>query len=139
VIRYLLDTNVVAEPARPRPDSAVTARLERHAHESAISAITWHELVYGVERLPTGRRRDALQDYLRIVAASWPVLPYDERAADWHGRTRAQAEASGTTRPFADLQIAAIAVVNGLTLVTRNPKDVEGLAGLAVTSWRDDP
>jgi tRNA(fMet)-specific endonuclease VapC len=135
VIRFLLDTNVVAEGARPRPEPAVRDRLARHAHESAISATTWHELVFGVERLPRGRRRDALDEYLRSVAAGLPVLPYDQRAADWHGRQRAAEEASGRPSPFADRQIAAVAVTNGLTLVSRNLRDFAGLPGLAVESW----
>jgi len=138
VIRFLLDTNVVAEGARPRPNALVISRLERHGQESAISAITWHELCFGVERLPAGRRRDGLEVFVRSIAQTFPVLPYDQRAADWHGRQRAALEGFGRPVPFADMQNAAVAATNGLTLITRNLKDVDGVAGLAAVSWWEE-
>ena len=49
-IIYLLDTNVVSEMMRPRPNPAVQAQWHTHIHQMAISAVTWHELWFGVER-----------------------------------------------------------------------------------------
>ncbi|OFW07357.1 MAG: hypothetical protein A3H96_05110 [Acidobacteria bacterium RIFCSPLOWO2_02_FULL_67_36] len=61
----------------------------------------------------------AIEAYLRdVVRASFPNLPYDEAAATWHGEERARLEALGPPAPFVDGQIAAIAHVQGLMLVT---------------------
>jgi tRNA(fMet)-specific endonuclease VapC len=81
----------------------------------------WHELTFGCRRLPPGRRRDALEAYLRdVVQASFTILPYDAAAAAWHGFERARLEALGRPAPYADGQIAAVAHANGLVLVTLN-------------------
>ena len=66
---------------------------------------------------------------------SFPVLDYDRKAADWHALERARLSAAGKTPPFADGQIAAIAHVNGLTLVTANTNDFRRFKGLRVRSW----
>ncbi|HLL62483.1 MAG TPA: type II toxin-antitoxin system VapC family toxin [Propionibacteriaceae bacterium] len=136
---YLLDTNVISEPTRSRPTPAVLARLQAAIDRCAVAAITWHELRFGIERLPDGRRKESLTDYLRLLAPQVPILPYDQRAADWHARMRAREAGSGATRPFADGQIAAIAAVHGLTLVTRNLPDFVGIDGLLVESWHGSP
>jgi tRNA(fMet)-specific endonuclease VapC len=126
VLRYLLDTNVVSEPARPNPAPAVVDRMRTRASEIALPAPAWHELVYGVERMDRGRRRAYLARYLReVVRPSMPILPYDSRAARWHGQARARLGAQGRPTPFVDGQIAAIARVRGLILVTRNTDDFE--------------
>jgi len=135
VIALLLDTNVVAEAGPPRPDPHVLDRLVGEAGRAAISAPSWHELGYGVERLPEGRRREALTVLLRGLPARYPILPYDQRAADWHARERAHLERAGQPRPFADGQIAAIAVTHHLLLVTHNLPDFDGFRGLRVQSW----
>ena len=76
-MRYLLDTNVLSELARPRPDDGVLARLEEVADDAAIAAVAWHELRFGVARLPAGRRREALSAFVTGLASRFPVLPYD--------------------------------------------------------------
>jgi tRNA(fMet)-specific endonuclease VapC len=92
--------------------------------------------VYGCQRLPQGKRRTALEDYLRtVVFASFPILPYDEVAAAWHARERARLEAAGKTVPFVDGQIAAIANCNDLALVTTNPRDFSRFKDLPVVDW----
>jgi tRNA(fMet)-specific endonuclease VapC len=139
VTAYLLDTNVISEPTRSRPSPAVLARLQTTTDRCAIASVTWHELRFGIERLPDGRRKDSLTDYLRLLAPQIPVLPYDQLAADWHARMRARETSSGGTRPFADGQIAAVAAVHGLTLVTRNLPDFVGIDGLLVESWHQRP
>jgi len=135
VTAYLLDTNVISEPTRSRPSPAVLARLQTTTDRCAIASVTWHELRFGIERVPDGRRKDSLTDYLRLLARQIPVLPYDQLAADWHARMRARETSGGATRPFADGQIAATAAVHGLTLVTRNLPDFVGIEGLLVESW----
>jgi tRNA(fMet)-specific endonuclease VapC len=86
--------------------------------------------------LPKGKRRAALDAYLRdVVQGSFPILPYDEAAATWHGEERARLEALGRPAPFVDGQIAAIAHVHGLILATTNDKDFVRFKGLKVENW----
>lgn len=70
-----------------------------------------------------------------VVLATFPVLDYDRRAADWHARERARLSALGRTPPFVDGQIAAIAYVNDLFLVTTNVRDFEDFQGLRLENW----
>ena len=136
MIRYLLDTNVVSEPLRPRPNPAVQQRLAQHGDEVAIASTVWHELLYGMERLPQGRRRSFLHDYLQeVVRVAVPILPFDTAAAEWLARERARLEAAGQMRPLVDGQIAAVAATRGLILVTRNEADFGGYTGLHVENW----
>ena len=123
-LRYLLDTNIVSSPVSKAPNAAIVQRLEAHGPECAIPAPVWHELTYGCRRLPAGKRRVALKIYIEeVVRESFPILPYDEVAAGWHGRERSRLEALGRPAPYVDGQIAAIAAVNALVLVTANTKD----------------
>jgi tRNA(fMet)-specific endonuclease VapC len=135
-LRFLLDTSVVSAPVSKAPSPHVLKRLEDHGHESAIAAPVWHELTYGCRRLPRGKRRDAIDAYLQdVVKASFPILAYDEAAAAWHGHERARLEGLGRSAPFTDGQIAAIAHVNALTLVTFNVKDFARFKDLSATAW----
>jgi tRNA(fMet)-specific endonuclease VapC len=136
MIRYLLDSNIVSEPARQRPDPQVQARVQAHAQEMAMPSVVWHELLYGLERMPTGRRRDFLAHYLfDVVRPAMPVLPFDTAAAEWLARQRARLEAQGQPRPALDGMIAAVAATRGLILVTRNTGDFEGYDSLHVENW----
>ena len=102
-LKFLLDTTIIPAPIAKIPNRRVVKRLEQHGHYCALAAPVWHELVYGCSRLPGGKRRSALEDYLHsVVARMFPVLPYDDIAAEIHGRERARLEASGRTPPFVD-------------------------------------
>lgn len=135
-LKYLLDTNIVSEPLRPSPSRTVRRRLAVHEGEVAIASIVWHELRFGCARLPVSRRREAIERYLGdVVLASFPILDYDRAAAEWHARERIRLEAAGKTPPFVDGQIAAIASVNDLVLVTADKADFRGFKGLRVEGW----
>ena len=135
-LRYLLDTSIVSAPVAKTPDPGVLEGLDKHGFECAIAAPVWHELTYGCRRLPKGKRRVALESYLEeIVRGSFPILPYDEVAAKWHGQERARLDAAGRPAPYVDGQIAAIAHVNGLVLVTANVKDFTCFRELKVENW----
>lgn len=135
-MKFLLDTNTVSEPLRPQPDPHVLEQLRKHEAEVAIPAPVWHELRFGCARLPPSRRRDALERYLdEVVRLSMPVLNYGRRAADWHAREGARLVSSGRTPPFVDGQIAAIAAVQGLVLVTSNTRDFLAFDGLKIENW----
>ena len=135
-LRYLLDTSIVSSPIAKIPDADIVRRLDEHGSECAIAAPVWHELTYGCRRLPRGRRRAALETYLKdVVRASFPILPYDDVAASWHGHERARLEALGRLAPYVDGQIASIAHASKLVLVTINTKDFSGFADLRVENW----
>jgi tRNA(fMet)-specific endonuclease VapC len=136
-LQYLLDTNVLSEPLRPSPNPKVLARLQQHQHTLAIATIVWHELLFGCGRLPASARRIAIERYLQqVVAPTIPMLAYDTHAAEWHAQERARLVGIGSTPPFADAEIAAIAVTNQLILVTFNSSDYADFSGLVVEDWR---
>ena len=63
------------------------------------------------------------------------ILPYDDRAAEWHAKERARLSSKGLTPSFVDGQIAAISAVNGLILITRNVNDFKQFLRLKVQNW----
>lgn len=127
----LVDTNVLSETVRPRPNPGVLRWLGEHPTFS-ISAITLEELAFGIERL-SGKRRAGLYEWLeRLRAEPAPdIVPVDAEVALAAGRLRARREGKGKPVAQADMLIAASALVRGLTLVTRNVADFEG-CGLAL-------
>ncbi|MDP3176584.1 MAG: type II toxin-antitoxin system VapC family toxin [Spirochaetaceae bacterium] len=137
---YLLDTNIISEMAKPQPDANVIERISRHDGHMGVPALVWHELLYGVARLPEGKRRASLRSFLyEIVSPNFPVVPYDEHAAFIHAAARQLQVERGKTAAFVDSQIAAIAVANNLILVTRNGFDSDGFTGLMREDWFSQP
>lgn len=135
-LKYLLDTNVLSEPVRALPDGGVLARLKKAGELVATSAINWHELHHGLALLPPSRKRESVAAWLDTLReARLPVLPYSDEAAEWHAAERARLAAKGLTPPFADGQIAAVAHVHALTLVTRNVADFKHFSGLKIQNW----
>jgi len=138
MIKYLLDTNVLSEAVKALPDRCVMKMLENHQDEIATAAPVWHELLYGCLRLPVSRKREMLQAYLEdVVFRSMDILPYDERAAEWHARQRSKLSLHGKMPTFVDGQIAAITSVNGLILVTRNTQDFKLFENFRVLNWHN--
>lgn len=135
MLRYLLDTNVVSQPMMKTPYANIMRKLASIGDECAIAAPVWHELQFGCKRLPAGRRRDALQDYLADVVSTFEILPYDDLAAKLHAIERVRLQELGTTMPFVDGQIAAIAQINELILVTTNVRDFVPFKALTVENW----
>lgn len=127
--RYLLDSSFVSAAQR---DPAIGARLALVLPDCAIPSVVFHELAYGLARMPKGRKKQLVADFMATVVATLPVLPYDRVAAEWHASERARLEAAGRPRPFADALIAATAIAHDRTLVTRNARDFAGYRGLSV-------
>ncbi len=136
-VRFLLDANVLSEPVRPFPHPGVLHKLHEHEEEIATAAPVWNELLFGCERLPPSRKREAIEGYLsRTVRTSIPILPYDQAAAEWHATERVRLTALGRTPSFVDGQIAAVAKVNNLVLVTSNRAHFEIFEGLHIHDWK---
>ena len=135
-MRYLLDTTTVSEPLRTKPAAGVMRRLRKYDGETAIPAPVWHQLRCGCARLPPSRRRQVIEHYLEsVVLVSFPVLNYDRAAADWHAQEHTRLSAIGRTPPFVEGQIAAIAYINDLVLISSNAVDFRDFQGLKVRSW----
>ena len=135
--KYLLDTNILSEPLKPRPDQSVLERLSKHQGEITTCTLVWHELLFGCYRLADSKRRTVIEAYLfEVINPSIPILPYDGRAAHWQALERARLAKSGKTPPFVDGQIAAIAAVNDLTLVTFNTYDYLHFNEIRLEDWR---
>jgi predicted nucleic acid-binding protein len=136
-MRYLLDSNIVNEPAKPKPDPAVVAWINAHELECAVSTITLAELRHGIERLPDGKRRRQFERefaFLRQDLGS-RVLAFDEIEATEWGRYAARLERElgrDAQRKIGikDSQIAAIALAHRMTVVTRNTEHFPGVDSL---------
>ncbi len=129
---YLLDTNVVSELVRPRPDPGVVAWL-RQVPDTALhlSVLTLGEIRKGVETLPAGERREQLRLWLEQELPAWfesRLLPVSAPVADRWGRLLAEVR---RPLPAIDGLLAATALHHGLRLVTRNEQDFR-LPGLGV-------
>ena len=121
---YLLDTNVVSELVRPRPDPKVRAWIAAR-DEVALSVISIEEIVFGIERAPAARRVRLsawFDDLLGNVSQIEEITPAVARAA---GELRARRTRAGRPVARAAMLIAATALVRGLTLATRNVSDFE--------------
>jgi tRNA(fMet)-specific endonuclease VapC len=138
VIRFLLDTNIISEAVKAKPNKAVMRKLRMHQEEIATASPVWHELQFGCRRLPVSRRRSTLEMFLsNVVRPSMEILPYDEAAATWHADQRARLNSIGKPPSFVDGQIAAIAKVNRLMLITRNTADFEVFSGIDLQNWHE--
>jgi len=138
--RYLLDTNIISEPLRPEPNTEVLRQLRENEDVIALAAPVWHELVHGAQLLEQSKKRRTIEHYLaNVVRSSFPILPYDELAADWHASERARLTKAGLTPTFVDGQIAAITRTNDLILITANRRDFERFSDLAMEDWSATP
>jgi predicted nucleic acid-binding protein len=130
-LKFLLDTSVVSQTVKAQPHSGVLQWwAERREAELLISAVTIHELRYGIELLHEGTRRRELEAWLtdRVLPDfAGRILPVDEAVADLSGRLLAREKKNKRTAEIDDVLIAATASVHGLQVVTLNRTHFEGL------------
>ena len=134
-IRYLLDTNVISEPLKKTPDPLVMTNIKYYQDEIAIASQVFYELTRGADQLTKSKKRTDILKYIKSFVSTIPILPYDKTAANWHGKEMSRLQKLGQTPAFLDSQIAAVAKVNDLILVTRNTKDFENFLGLSLENW----
>jgi predicted nucleic acid-binding protein len=136
VTKYILDTNVVSELARPSPSARVVAFLEREA-DLWMSTILFHELAYGLERVSDATRKTKLLAFIDATKKRFVdrTLVVDMSVAEEAGRLRAFAATGGRTLAPLDSLMAATAMVHGATLATRNTKDFRDLGVNIVDPW----
>ncbi len=137
----VLDTNVLSEIMKPEPDPNVLSWVDSLlALQTAITAVTVAEILYGIGRLPDGARRRKL-----VLAAQSifdedfrnRILVFDADAAVEYATLVVEREAAGLPISMADAQIAAVCRVYTCTLATRNVTDFEGTGVTTVNPWKD--
>jgi predicted nucleic acid-binding protein len=130
-LKFLLDTSVVSQTVKAQPHSGVLQWwAERREAELLISAVTIHELRYGIELLDEGARCRELEAWLtnRVLPDfSGRILPVDEAVAELSGRLLAREKKNKRTAEINDVLIAATARVHGLRVATLNHKHFEPL------------
>lgn len=124
---YLVDTNVLSELAKSKPDAQVVAWLRDHEQELYVSTVTIGEIRRGIEGLPAGKRKEGLLAWLNGLCKRMEgrILSFNTSTAHVWGQSVATWEKSGVIVPSLDSQIAATAHRRSLTIVTRNTSDFQ--------------
>ena len=137
----LIDTNVVSEPLRRRPEPRVTEWIDSQPLETLyLSTVTVAELRFGVASLPSGRRRSLLNENLerRILPRfAGRILPFDLPATEAYALLMAQARRDGIAVSASDGYIAAIATANGMAVATRDRTPFEAAGLRVIDPWKD--
>lgn len=128
---YLIDTNVISEMTKPVPNPAVIGWFASTSVQNIyISAVTLCEMQLGLALLPAGKRKNALTMATETLIQedfAQRCLSLDARCAPLYGCLAARQQQRGHACSAEDAMIAAIALANQFTLVTRNTKDFEGI------------
>ena len=139
---YLLDTNIISELMKQQPDKHVIAKIKEYERFCALSSTSWSELLYGINIMPAGKKRDFYFDTLvDKIQAEFDIIQYDNHAAWIQADIRSRLKENGIPVEFDDTQIASIAVSNGMILVTRNTKHfepIQEISTLMVENWFED-
>jgi predicted nucleic acid-binding protein len=139
----VLDTNVISEAFRPAPNTEVGEWLRRQPKDRLfVTSVNRAELLTGLALMPDGKRKQSLAEAIsaffdhRLLT---PVLAFDDEAAFQYARIFSQRRKSG--RPIAELdcQIAAIALVHGHAVATRNIWDFENCGIAVINPWAAQP
>ena len=136
---FLVDTNVISEFIKPQPDPRVTQWLDAADSQSLfVSVVTFGEIRIGIEDLPAGKRRAALEEWFEQGLPAWfdsHLLPVTKAIADRWGRLTIAAKKKGVSVNTADGLIAATAVEHELAIVTRNVTDFATCGAAILNPW----
>ncbi len=131
-MKYMLDTNICIYAIKHKSDIVIKKFLSHDPEELCISAITYAELMHGVEKsIAVERNRIAISLFLSPIT----ILQFDEHAAEEYGRIKAELEKKGTPIGPMDTLIAGHAMSRGLILVTNNTREFDRVVGLTVEDW----
>jgi len=138
----ILDTNVLSEVMKPAPAAQVLRWLAAYpAARLFTTTIAEAEILYGLELLPEGKRRTALQSAVEAMFEedfAGRILPFDEDAAGRFAKIAAARRAMGRPITQFDAQVAGIARSRGAALATRNTSDFEHCGVRVVNPWRSE-
>ena len=127
---------------KPNPDKNVISKISEYEKLIALPSTVWTELMFGVNTMPDGKRKDFIFSKLvDDIQAAYEIIQYDNHAAWIQADIRSRLQENGTPVDFPDTQIASIAVSNGMILVTRNTKHfepIQEISTLMVENWFED-
>lgn len=137
---FLLDTNVISETVRPRPDKTVLDWIESQIPSDLfLAAQTLGELVRGARRVKEQARREQFERWIQQDLArqfDGRILPFDASTAAVWGCLMGDGDRAGRRPSAADAQIAAAAIQHDLTLVARNVKDFRNFDIRLLDPWQ---
>ncbi len=126
---FLLDTNIVSETVRPKPEPNVLSWLEgQNPSELFLASMTIGELMRGARKIKEVPRREVYERWIEddlTQQFDGHILSFDDKAARTWGRLMGDGDRKGLTPASADAQIAAVAIDHSMVLVTRNVKDFQ--------------
>lgn len=135
----LLDTNLVSEPWKPRPDPHVVAWIDAQAVETLyLSAVTVAELRFGIAAMPAGKRRKILHERLEeelLPLFARRVLAFDLEASRAYADLMSKAKAVGQAINMADGYIAAVAAARGLSVASRDVAPFHAAGIPVINPW----
>lgn len=134
----LLDTNVVSEVMRPQPNAAVLAWLDEQVAETLyLSSVTVAEVLFGIEAMPAGRRKNALAEAFGGICAVFDqrILAFDAEAARHYAGLAVKARAAGKGFPVPDGYIAAIAAAKGFQVASRDTAPFYAASVSVINPW----
>jgi predicted nucleic acid-binding protein len=122
---YLLDTNVVSVTASNQPDQKALAWIQSYSNECTLSCVTFGEIWKGIQLMPEGKRKKAVAAWASRLERDFAsiCLPLDMTILKESGKLCGKHQAKGLNLGVLDSLIAAMAIVHGLTVVTRNTGD----------------
>jgi len=138
-MKILLDTNVISELVKPNCNQNVKSLLDNfNWNDTYLSAFTFGELCYGLEKMPEGKRKHELSIWIYMklpVSFKNRILFHDTDVFIEWGKLRAR---SKRTLPYDDSLLAAVALCHNMILVTRNTSDFEGIEGIKLINPWDE-
>lgn len=138
-MKYLVDTNLLSEPQRARPDPAAVRFLEQTDPKRLfVSVVTLGEVTAGIRRLTDERRRRRLADWIGAAKEHFGdrLLTFDADCAEAWGDLTARALDRGIGVSVPDAMLAATAAHHGLVVATRNVRDFEPLGTRTLNPWQ---
>ena len=138
-MNYLLDTCIISELIKPKPNSKVIKWLRSCREESLfLSSLTIGEIQKGISKLSESRKKNELQTWLDVELAlrfDRRILGIDIAVAKKWGDIQASSELAGNKMPVVDSFIASIGIVHDLTVVTRNTADMKPSGVTLLNPW----
>ena len=138
-MKYLLDTCVISELIKPKPDNNVIKWISQQKEVNLyVSVLTFGEIQKGIEKATDNIRKQRLQLWVKndlYARFKNRIIPIDLKVCNKWGEIQAQTELAGKTMPSIDGLIAVSGLVNDCIVVTRNTTDMENSTALLLNPW----
>lgn len=131
-MKYMLDTNICIYAIKHKPEQVFLHLQEHDPADICISAVTYAELVHGVEKSKAVEKNRIA---LTLLLANIEIMDFDSLAAESYGKIRADLEKAGTPIGPLDMMIAGHAKSRGYIVVTNNTKAFARVNGLKIENW----